>query len=92
MCRRTAIKFPLVSRKIAAQALWAAFPHATERQVCMQAARVLGRSPDTYWRILRQKTDAKLSVIGPVLVIAAAARGIDLIETLGTPNEGKDKP
>lgn len=73
----------LISREVASRALWAAFPSKSENDLCNRAASVLGVSPDTVRRILRKETDAKLSLIWPILAMGLAARGIDAIEAIG---------
>lgn len=73
----------LISREIAARALWSAFPSRSEHELCNTAAAVLGTSPNTVRRILRKETDAKLSLIWPILAMGLAARGIDAIEAIG---------
>ena len=73
----------MVSRDVAADALWRVFPSPSEHALIQTAAPVLGTSPDTIRRILRKETDAKLSLVLPILVMDAAARGIDLIEAIG---------
>ena len=72
-----------ISRDVAARALWRVFPSASENELVTKAASVLGASPNTVRRILRKETDAKLSLVLPILVMDAAARGIDLIEAIG---------
>ena len=73
----------LVSREVAARALWAAFGPGSERAVITRAASVLDTSPDTVRRILRKETDAKLSLVWPILAMGLAARGIDALEAIG---------
>ena len=74
----------MVSRDVAAAALWAAFrPCRSENELCERAAAVLDTSPDTIRRILRRETDAKLSLVWPILAMGLAAKGIDAIEAFG---------
>ena len=76
----------MVSRDVAARALWAAFPSRSEHELCNRAASVLGTSPDTVKRILRRETDAKLSLVWPILAMGLAAKGIDALEAIGAGN------
>lgn len=73
----------LVSREFAAEMLWAAFPSNSENELCEKAARVIDTSPNTIRRILRKETDAKLSIVFPIIAMGLASRGIDLWEALG---------
>lgn len=72
-----------VSREVAARALWAAFPARSEHELCTRAAAVLDTSPDTIRRILRRETDARWSLLWPILAMGLAARGIDAVEAMG---------
>ena len=80
---RFAIREKLISRDVAARALWAAFPSRSEHELCNRAASVLDTSPNTIRRILRRETDAKLSLIWPILAMAGAGRIIDGLERIG---------
>jgi len=73
----------LVSRDIAAKALRSAFPAPSDNQVCERAAAVLDTSPQTIRRILNKETDARWSLIWPVLMMALAAKGIDALDLIG---------
>ena len=72
-----------VSRDVAARALWAAFPARSENELCNRAAAVLDTSPDTIRRILRKETDARWSVLWPIIAMGFAAKGINALEYIG---------
>lgn len=86
MPRTSARKFRehrLISRDVAARALLAAFPARSEHETVNRAALVLQTSPDTVRRILRKETDAKWSLLWPILAIGLASKGIDALEAIG---------
>lgn len=67
------------ARRIAADVIRAEFPARSEHEMCITAARFLKTSPDTVRRILREETDAKWSLILPLLSLHYARKGIDLL-------------
>lgn len=79
---RIAAQHQKVSRDLAARALWSAFPSRSENELCERAALVLGASPNTIRRILRKETDAKLSLVWPILAVGLAAKGFDIAEAI----------
>lgn len=68
------------SRKLAADCLKAAFPSRSENELCQVAAPVLGVSENTVRRILREETDARFSLIWPLLAMGAASTVIATLE------------
>lgn len=69
------------SRDVAASLLENAFPADSENERCRVAAAVLGVSENTVRRILQRETDAKFSVIWPLLLLAAPSAFISQMET-----------
>lgn len=80
---RTFREHRLISRDVAARAVLTAFPSRSEHETVNRAAAVLQTSPDTIRRILRKETDAKWSLVWPILAMGLAARGIDALEAMG---------
>ncbi|MEM6932353.1 MAG: hypothetical protein AAF526_02075 [Pseudomonadota bacterium] len=72
----------LVSRDVAAHLVRLAFPSPSDHARSNDAARALGCSPDTVLRILGKHTDAKFSLLWPVMAIVVARHGIAALEAV----------